>query len=139
MKKMLIAAALAVGAGLVLAGPVAAQAPAATASSLEGTTVDPALMAEGAKVYADQCGRCHNMRSSVERSDAEWRVIVSHMRVRGNMTKSEAEAVQAFLQGTNTDGSVASPPPPEVMEPATSDAGPRVPSEEIAGLLDDMR
>lgn len=136
MRNVLIAT-VALGAGLVLAGPAAAQAPATPAGSTEAAS-DAALMAEGAKVYANQCGRCHNMRSSVERSDSEWKVIVSHMRVRGNLTKSEAEAVRVFLQGTNMDDPPASAPSP-ASEPATSDAGPRVPAGEVVGLLDRMR
>lgn len=73
------------------------------------------LIAKGAQVYANQCGRCHNLRSPTERSDAQWSVIVAHMRARANLTRDEAEAVEAFLQGTNVDtgsaGAVGSLPP----------------------------
>lgn len=62
---------------------------------------DPALVGAGAQVYAANCARCHNARSGTERTDAAWVAIVAHMRARGNLTKSQAEAVLAFLQATN--------------------------------------
>lgn len=37
----------------------------------------------------------------MERPDDEWKVIVSHMRTRANLAKSEAEAIIAFLQASN--------------------------------------
>lgn len=60
-------------------------------------------VAEGARVYGATCGRCHNPRSPLERSDREWVVIVNHMRVRGNLTGGQARQVLAFLQATNSD------------------------------------
>lgn len=62
---------------------------------------DPALVGEGAQVYSANCARCHNARSSTERTDAQWAVIVGHMRVRANMTGAQARAVLAYLQATN--------------------------------------
>lgn len=62
---------------------------------------DPALVGEGAQVWAANCTRCHNARSSTERTDAQWAAIVGHMRVRANMTQAQARAVLAYLQATN--------------------------------------
>lgn len=59
--------------------------------------------AAGARVYGDICGRCHNPRSPLERSDRAWVLIANHMRVRGNLTGAEVRSVIAFLQNTNTD------------------------------------
>lgn len=71
-----------------------------------------AMIGEGARVYAQNCSRCHNLRSPTERNNRDWSTIVLHMRARGNLTKSEANAVRAFLQATNGigDGPPASPP-----------------------------
>ena len=70
------------------------------------------LIVEGATVYSNMCGRCHNPRPTLERDDRGWRTIVAHMRVRGNLTGGQARSVLAFLQATNGDtgqpGSVAS-------------------------------
>lgn len=62
---------------------------------------NPQLIGEGARVYASNCARCHNARSSTERTDAQWAMVVSHMRARANFTKREAAAVLAYLQATN--------------------------------------
>ncbi len=63
--------------------------------------VDPMLVAEGAAVYGANCGRCHNARSPLERSDRQWVVIMTHMRVRANLAGQDARKVLAFLMATN--------------------------------------
>ena len=62
---------------------------------------DPSLMIQGAKLWSDNCMRCHNARSSMERNDQDWKTIVTHMRVRANLTRSESEAIVAYIQLTN--------------------------------------
>lgn len=59
--------------------------------------------ARGARLWSMTCNSCHNARSPLERTDRQWTVIVSHMRTRANLTKSEAEAVKAFLQASNNN------------------------------------
>lgn len=98
---------------------------------------NPALIGEGAQVYANNCGRCHNARSSTERNDAGWAIIVQHMRARANLTGAQARAVLTYLQATNLpegpapgadDGDMAAgsrqaraPQPPVVIPPALQD------------------
>lgn len=65
------------------------------------TAQDPAAIAEGAQVYSDYCASCHNARASSERTDLEWIAITLHMRARANFSRTEAQAVLAFLQATN--------------------------------------
>ncbi len=55
----------------------------------------------GAKAWAANCSRCHNMRGPQEFQDQYWRVIVSHMRVRAGLTGQEARNIVAFLQASN--------------------------------------
>ena len=62
---------------------------------------DPEMMARGGQLYGQTCARCHNPRPATERSDRAWTTIVLHMRARANLTKSDAEAILAFLQATN--------------------------------------
>ena len=63
---------------------------------------DPqALVAYGAEVYGYSCGRCHNARAAVERTDRAWEAVVDHMRVRANLTGGEARAVTAFMRALN--------------------------------------
>ncbi len=62
---------------------------------------DPAQIARGAKAWADNCARCHNLRSPGELSDEEWTVSVTHMRVRANIPGNVAEDIIAFLKASN--------------------------------------
>lgn len=71
---------------------------------------DPNAMIEGARLWSDNCLRCHNARSPLERNDQDWRTIVIHMRARANLTKSEAEKIMAYIQQTNfPEGPVSTP------------------------------
>jgi len=63
---------------------------------------DPALVAQGAKVYSENCGRCHNARPAEEYTKKEWSVVIPHMRAKAHMTGKEALAVEAFLASTLT-------------------------------------
>lgn len=62
---------------------------------------DPNIVAEGARLWANNCVRCHNARSPLERNDREWLTIMNHMRARANLTKTEAAAITAYLQMVN--------------------------------------
>jgi mono/diheme cytochrome c family protein len=61
------------------------------------------LVSEGARVYGNMCGRCHNPRSPLEMSDRSWTMITNHMRIRANLTGKQMRGVLAFLQASNTD------------------------------------
>ena len=37
---------------------------------------DPMQFARGARTWADNCARCHNMRDPKELRDDQWRVVV---------------------------------------------------------------
>ena len=78
------------------------------ASALMVALLPPAARADGnddhgngAKAWSESCGRCHNKRSPEKFSDAQWEVIVQHMRVRANLTGSEARAIVDFLKSAN--------------------------------------
>lgn len=63
---------------------------------------DPSLVAKGAKLYSENCGRCHNPRPASDYSKKEWSVVMPHMREKAHMTGKEALAVEAFLASTLT-------------------------------------
>ncbi|WP_445946509.1 cytochrome c [Shewanella sp.] len=63
---------------------------------------DPSLVAKGAKVYSQNCARCHNPRPAEEYSKKEWSVVIPHMRAKAHMTGKEALAVEAFIASTLT-------------------------------------
>ncbi len=60
-----------------------------------------ALENAGARVWARNCIRCHNIRTPASFSDRQWGIIVHHMRVRANLTGEQQEAVLRFLQAAN--------------------------------------
>ena len=74
-----------------------------TAFPLTLAAQDVSLVGEGARVYGNMCGRCHNPRSPLEYTDRNWTMIVNHMRIRGNLTGKQVRSVLAFLQASNTD------------------------------------
>lgn len=100
MQRALLSAALATSILATLSGGAPL-----TAQSAEPTSA----VGKGAAVYGSMCGRCHNPRSPLERSDRDWVTIVNHMRIRGNLTGGQVRSVLAFLQATNSDPSRPSP------------------------------
>lgn len=58
-------------------------------------------IAVGARLWRQNCARCHNMRKPAERSDRQWEIIVGHMRLRGNLTGTDAGAILEFLKASN--------------------------------------
>jgi mono/diheme cytochrome c family protein len=52
----------------------------------------------GAELYQTHCSRCHPERYATERTEAQWKTIMLHMRVRANLPADQAKAVQKYLQ-----------------------------------------
>lgn len=55
----------------------------------------------GAQLWAENCVRCHNIRSPSVYSDAEWEVAMHHMRIRANLTAEEHRRILEFLESVN--------------------------------------
>ena len=55
----------------------------------------------GARIWAQTCMRCHNLRPPRERSDREWEAITFHMRIRANLTAEEHRRILGFLKAAN--------------------------------------
>lgn len=80
--------------GVALAGcggTASSTAPVARGSAAKGA----------AQLWAEQCMRCHNMRSPSSLSDAEWDVAMQHMRIRANLTAADSVAIREFLKSAN--------------------------------------
>ena len=56
---------------------------------------------KGAKAWADNCTRCHNLRDAGELRDDQWITSMFHMRVRGGLTGQETRDILTFLQNSN--------------------------------------
>lgn len=74
---------------------------AAAAASAAEQQPDPAAFARGARAWAEQCARCHNMRDPKELRDDQWRAVVTHMRIRAGLTGQQARDILRFLQESN--------------------------------------
>lgn len=76
--------------------------PAVSAAAAPATAKpDTAQFARGAQIWANTCGRCHNMRNPKELRDDQWRAAMAHMRVRAGLTGQEMRDVLVFLQASN--------------------------------------
>lgn len=90
-----IAALGAVTSGMVLVGCSSTSSKEHAASSSTGAG------GGGAILWAQNCGHCHNVRSPDSLSDAQWDVVMLHMRVRGNLTAREHTEILAFLKSAH--------------------------------------
>ncbi len=52
----------------------------------------------GADLYAIHCNRCHPERYATERTAAQWKTLMLHMRVRANLPAEQAKAIAKYLQ-----------------------------------------
>lgn len=55
----------------------------------------------GAKLWEQNCIRCHNVRTPSSFSDGQWKIVMHHMRVRAGLTAEEHESILRFLQSAN--------------------------------------
>jgi len=80
----------------MFAGPKTDQ----TTSNQSGTAVssDSYMGLSGEELWSNNCLRCHNIRPPTMYNDAQWDVIVHHMRLRANITGQEQRAIVAFLK-----------------------------------------
>lgn len=64
-------------------------------------TVDASKLKGGAQLWAQNCMRCHNMRMPNSYNDAQWEVVVHHMRVRGNLLGTEHRSIVEYIKAGN--------------------------------------
>jgi cytochrome c2 len=65
------------------------------------TLKDPAANESGAQIWAENCMRCHELRSPSQYTPAQWGVIVQYMRLKAGLTGVQAKKVLAFLQSAS--------------------------------------
>ena len=58
----------------------------------------PAKTLTGAELYSMHCNRCHPERYPTERTAAQWKTILLHMRVRANLPAKQARTILTYLQ-----------------------------------------
>lgn len=67
---------------------------ASTASGTVATRSGP----DGATLYQTDCARCHAERYPTERTTAQWKTIMLHMRTRAQIPGKDARAILKYLQ-----------------------------------------
>src|SRR6476619_3588914 len=80
----------------IFAGPKVDQ----TTTNQSGGAVssDSYMGLSGEELWSNNCLRCHNIRPPTMYNDAQWDVIVHHMRLRANITGQEQRAIVEFLK-----------------------------------------
>ena len=78
-------------------------APVAKAVEGKAEAILPAKKSEkktlsGAELYSMHCNRCHSERYPNERTAAQWKTIVLHMRVRANLPAKDAKEILRYMQ-----------------------------------------
>jgi nitrate/TMAO reductase-like tetraheme cytochrome c subunit len=81
-----------------LAGPKQTEKTTADSNSTAGA--DSRNEVSGEQLWSNNCRRCHNIQPSTMYSDAQWDVIVHHMRVRANLTGADQRAIVEFLKSS---------------------------------------
>jgi len=70
-------------------------------SKSNGAASDDSYMGlSGEELWTNNCVRCHNIRPPTMYSNAQWDVIVHHMRLRANITGQEQRAIVEFLKSS---------------------------------------
>jgi len=76
-----------------------------TVVAYDGTWPPKGDAAKGAKAWADNCIRCHNIREGKELRDDQWITTMFHMRVRAGLTGQDTRDILSFLQASNSASS----------------------------------
>ncbi|NOY66939.1 MAG: c-type cytochrome [Gammaproteobacteria bacterium] len=91
----------------------------------------PGDFQKGAKTWADNCGRCHNIRGAKELKDDQWISTMFHMRMRAGLTGQETRDVITFLQGSNTVASKSVISDASETKPKNQKKGPKLSGKSI--------
>ena len=70
------------------------------AQKQDASSSDSYMGLSGQELWSNNCLRCHNIRPPTMYSNAQWDVIVHHMRVRANITGQEQRAIVEFLKSS---------------------------------------
>jgi hypothetical protein len=74
--------------------------PKASSESSSATSSDSYMGLTGEELWSNNCLRCHNIRPPTMYGNAQWDVIVHHMRLRANITGQEQRAIVEFLKSS---------------------------------------
>lgn len=87
--------------GMIAVAAIASANFSARAANGAEPKTDPMQIARGAQAWAQNCGRCHNLREPGALPDERHDVTIAHMRVRANLPGQVARDIAAFLKASN--------------------------------------
>ena len=68
------------------------------ATSISAASNDSYMGLTGEELWSNNCNRCHNIQPPTRYNNAQWDVIVHHMRLRANITGQEQRLIVEFLK-----------------------------------------
>lgn len=83
---------------VVAGGANAAAPPAPQASDAKPAKKPEKKKLTGTELYQINCSRCHAERYPTEFTPAQWKTLVTHMRVRANLPAAQAKEILKYLQ-----------------------------------------
>lgn len=104
MIKRILGVGLLAGVGVGLAAGCQspkAGGPSAGAPAAEAHPATWASDKTGEQLWSQTCSRCHYSRPPQSYSAGQWDAVVTHMRLRANLTGEEQRKITAFLQASN--------------------------------------
>ena len=81
-----------------LASTLCSAEPESSALPPQTNSAPPADQITGAELYSMHCNRCHPERYPTERTAANWKTIMLHMRVRANLPAEQSRLILKYLQ-----------------------------------------
>ena len=82
----------------VFAAVVVISASAIVAFAANGDAKPAKKKLTGQELYAINCNRCHSERYATERTPAQWKTLMLHMRTRAQIPAAQAKEILKYLQ-----------------------------------------
>ncbi len=96
MKKIYISIAIAASVS-VLAACHKKGYPTATKDAAPAVVYTPAQLAEGEKIYNDNCGKCHELHEASEFTAHKWGKIIPEMAEKAELQKNKTDLLTAWV------------------------------------------
>jgi mono/diheme cytochrome c family protein len=83
---------------IIAISAIFAGAVAVTIAKDAAETVPAKKKLTGQELYVANCARCHTERYATERTPAQWKTIMLHMRTRAQIPAAQAKDILKYLQ-----------------------------------------
>lgn len=87
-------------------------------------------IARGAKLWMNNCARCHNPRPPSEFNDQKWQTIMQHMRIQGGLSGEESREILTYIAPQYAPTSNTETKTKNAENTATPDESKKTPAQE---------